>query len=161
MLAGAAIEALLFHAVARDQLGETRAAEAALERALDLAEPEGAILPFTVAPVRELLRHYPRHRTEHASLIRTILGVVAGLEGPQRGRPHPVLEELSDAERRILRYLPSNLKAPEIASELCVSPNTVRTHIRHIYAKLDVHDRDEAVSRGRELGLLARSWRCR
>ena len=57
----------------------------------------------------------------------------------------------------MIRYLPSNLKAPEIASELFVSPNTVRTHLRHIYSKLEVHSRNEAVERVRELGLLAPS----
>ena len=67
----------------------------------------------------------------------------------------PLLEPLSDAELRVLRYLPSNLRAPEIAAELFVSANTVRTHLRHIYAKLDVHTRTAAVSRARELGLLA------
>jgi len=56
---------------------------------------------------------------------------------------------------RVVRYLSSNLKAPEIAAELCVSANTVRTHIRHIYAKLGAHDRNEAVARARELRLLA------
>jgi LuxR family maltose regulon positive regulatory protein len=54
-----------------------------------------------------------------------------------------------------VRYLPSNLKAGEIANELCVSPNTVRTHLRHIYDKLDAHSRAEAVSRARKIGLLA------
>ena len=58
-----------------------------------------------------------------------------------------------------MRYLPSNLKAPEIAAELFVSTNTVRTHLRHIYAKLDAHDRGEAVARARALGLLAPSLR--
>ena len=58
---------------------------------------------------------------------------------------------------RVLRFLPSNLTASEIASELVVSTNTVRTHMRHIYAKLDAHTRSEAVSRARELGLVAPS----
>jgi LuxR family maltose regulon positive regulatory protein len=70
-------------------------------------------------------------------------------------------EELSEAELRVMRYLPSNLKATEIASELFVSANTVRTHLRHIYAKLDAHSRGEAVERGRELGLLAPGARTR
>ena len=64
-------------------------------------------------------------------------------------------EELSDAELRVLGYLPSNLTAAGIASELVVSTNTVRTHMRHIYAKLDAHTRSEAVARARELGLVA------
>ena len=55
----------------------------------------------------------------------------------------------------MLRYLPTNLSAPEIASELYVSPNTVKTHIRHLYAKLGTHRRAEAVERARALGLLA------
>jgi LuxR family maltose regulon positive regulatory protein len=59
-------------------------------------------------------------------------------------------------ERRPRDRTTMHLKAPELAVELCVSPNTVRTHIRHVYAKLDAHDRNEAVARARELGLLAR-----
>ena len=62
---------------------------------------------------------------------------------------------MSDAELRVVRFLPSNLTAAEIASELIVSANTVRTHMRHIYAKRDAHTRSEAVARARELGLLA------
>ena len=136
-------------------------AEASLERALELAEPEGMILPFVLAEAQHLLERVPGHRTAHGALVRTILGVLAGSSAPRRGAPAPLLDELSDAEVRVVRYLPSNLKAPEIASELFVSPNTVRTHIRHIYAKLDAHDRNEAVARARELGLLAPSARNR
>jgi LuxR family maltose regulon positive regulatory protein len=59
----------------------------------------------------------------------------------------------------VLRYLPTNLSAPEIADELYVSLNTIRTHMRHLYAKLGVHTRANAVERARALGLLAPSSR--
>ena len=153
----ASIEALLFDAVAREELGDTRAAGQSLDRALDLAEPEGIVLPFALAPIRELLERYPRHKTTHPALLSEILDVRAGSPGPARGDAAPLSEELSEAELRVVRYLPSNLTAPEIAAELFVSPNTVRTHLRHIYSKLDTHSRRGAVDRARELGLLAPS----
>ena len=55
----------------------------------------------------------------------------------------------------MLRYLPTNLSMPEIASELYVSHNTVRTHMRHLYAKLGTHRRADTVARARALGMLA------
>jgi LuxR family maltose regulon positive regulatory protein len=66
-----------------------------------------------------------------------------------------VREPLSESELRVLRYLPTNLTAPEIAGELSISRNTVKTHMRNLYAKLDTHRRAEAVARARDLGLLA------
>ena len=151
----ARVEALLLDATARDRLGDRRAAEESLEAALELAEPDGLVLPFMLWPSRELLERHPRHRTAHATLISTILDTLAGRAAPQRGPAAPLRDELSDAELRVVRYLPSNLTASEIASELVVSANTVRTHMRHIYAKLDAHTRSEAVARARELGLVA------
>jgi LuxR family maltose regulon positive regulatory protein len=74
-----------------------------------------------------------------------------------RAGPPPLLEPLTDSEVRVLRYLPTNLTGPEIARELYVSMNTVRTHMRHFYAKLGTHRRAEAVERARALGLLAPS----
>jgi LuxR family transcriptional regulator, maltose regulon positive regulatory protein len=62
---------------------------------------------------------------------------------------------MSDSELRVLRYLPTNLTVPEIAGELFVSPDTVKTHMRNLYAKLGTHHRAEAVERARDLGLLA------
>jgi LuxR family maltose regulon positive regulatory protein len=147
------VEALLLDAAARERLGDLRGVEESLEQALDLAEPEGLILPFTLWPSRELLERHPKHRTAHATLIATILDALAGRAAP---RSHaPLRDELSEAELRVARYLPSNLTASEIASELIVSANTVRTHMRHIYAKLDAHSRSEAVTRARELGLVS------
>lgn len=58
---------------------------------------------------------------------------------------------------RVLRYLPMNLSAPDIARELSVSVTTVRTHISHLFVKLGAHRRTEAVARARDLGLLAPS----
>ena len=151
----AAIDASLLEALAHDRLGDRRAAEASVERALELAEPEGVMLPFATFPVRTLLERHPRHRTAHATLLSDVLLVLDGASARHRAAPASLRDALSEAELRVVRYLPSNLKAPEIAGELYVSANTVRTHLRHIYAKLDAHSRAEAVERARELGLLA------
>jgi LuxR family maltose regulon positive regulatory protein len=71
-------------------------------------------------------------------------------------RPSEQLAEpLSQAEARVLRFLQTSLSAPEIARELYVSVNTVRTHMRHLYDKLGAHRRLEALDRARSLGLLA------
>jgi LuxR family maltose regulon positive regulatory protein len=81
--------------------------------------------------------------------------VVSGASRPARAdEATAVREGFTEAELRVLRYLPSRLSAPEIGSELYVSLNTVKTHMRHIYAKLGVHGRTEAVERARALGLL-------
>jgi LuxR family transcriptional regulator, maltose regulon positive regulatory protein len=157
----ATTEAQVLDALACEQLGETRAAETSLERALELAEPERILLPFILAPVRDLLERLPRHRTAHAALRRTILDVLSGDSPPSCADAAPLLDELSEAELRVVRFLPSNLRAPEIASELFVSTNTIRTHLRHIYAKLGAHGRAEAVDRARALGLLAPAHRLR
>ena len=71
----------------------------------------------------------------------------------------PPLEPLSDSEIRVLRYLPTNLTGPEIAGQLYVSSNTVKSHLRSLYAKLGTHHRAETVARARDLGLLAPSAR--
>jgi LuxR family transcriptional regulator, maltose regulon positive regulatory protein len=97
-----------------------------------------------------------------AALIAEILSLLAG-NGPASPaiRPQATLEALRESEICVLRYLPTNLSAPETANELYVSPNTVKTHLSHLYAKLGAHRRAEAVERARALGLIARSARQR
>jgi LuxR family maltose regulon positive regulatory protein len=150
---------LMLAAIAQDALGDEDAAMSALERALDLAEPDGALRFFLLPyPARDLLERHARQRTAHAALIADILSLLAGRQlAPQRAGPEPLLEALSESEIRVLRYLPTNLTGPEIARQLYVSVNIVRTHMRHLYEKLGTHTRADTVARGRALGLLAPS----
>jgi LuxR family maltose regulon positive regulatory protein len=140
-----------------DALGEREAAGRALERGLDLAEPDGLLFPFLLHPVPELLERHARQRTAHPALIRKIISVLGGRTPavPAARPPEHLPEPLSQAEARVLRFLQTSLSAPEIARELYVSVNTVRTHMRHLYDKLGVHRRLEAIDRARALGLLA------
>ncbi|MGH3190703.1 MAG: LuxR C-terminal-related transcriptional regulator, partial [Streptosporangiaceae bacterium] len=150
-------EAYVLEAIARDALGDAGAADSALERALDLAEPDGQLLPFVLHPAPGLLDRHARHPTTHPSLLAEIQDLLSGTQPSPRARPRPLLAALSESEVRVLRYLPTNLTGPEIARELYVSPNTVRTHIKSLYAKLGTHHRAGAVERARALGLLAPS----
>jgi DNA-binding CsgD family transcriptional regulator len=68
-------------------------------------------------------------------------------------------EPLTVSETRVLRYLPTHMGTPEIAAELFLSANTVKTHLRHLYRKLGAHSRREAVQRARATGLLTAAAR--
>jgi LuxR family maltose regulon positive regulatory protein len=151
----AAVEAWLFTAAAREQQGDETRAHAAVERALELTAPSGIVLPFMVAPVQALLERHLRRGSAHAALLATILDLRAEALAHVQDEAESPAHDLTDAELRVVRHLATNLTAPEIASELFISNNTVRTHMRHIYAKLGAHSRREAVGRARELGLLA------
>ena len=150
------VEAHLLAGLAHRALGDQRAANQAAERALALAESDHLVLPFAMTFSLELLESLPQHETAHAALLAGILDALHGSRpAPANQRPPLEAEELSPGELRVLRYLPTNLSRPEIAGELSVSVNTVSTHVRSIYAKLQVSDRSSAVQRARELRLLA------
>jgi LuxR family maltose regulon positive regulatory protein len=152
------VEAFLLEAIARDALGDPAAAGHALEHALDLAEPDGALMWFLMHPATRLLKCHARQRTAHAALIAQILDLLSGNRpAPPPARLRPPLEPLTKSEIRVLRYLPTHLTAPEIATELSVSTTTVKTHLRNVYAKLGAHSRAEAVASARALDLLAPS----
>ncbi len=154
------VQAFLLEAIARDAVGDPGAADRALEQVLDLAEPDGILLPFLLFPAPGLFQRHARQRTAHASLLADIRGLLASkTRAAPSAMSQPPLVPLSNSEIRVLRYLPTNLSAPDIASELYVSPNTIKTHIRHLYEKLGTHQRSEAVTRARALGLLAPAGR--
>jgi LuxR family maltose regulon positive regulatory protein len=173
------VSAFVLEAIVRDALSDRAGAWRALERALDIAEPDRMLFPFLLYRAPGLLERHARDCAKHAALISEILTLLPAWHGPgghwetggvpvpgaipadrpARVTDHPraLIEPVSRSEMRVLRYLPTNLSAPEIARELSVSVTTVRTHISHLFAKLGAHRRTEAVARARDLGLLAPS----
>ncbi|MEY9855539.1 LuxR family maltose regulon positive regulatory protein [Catenulispora sp. GAS73] len=151
------VEAHVLAGLAHDEVGAQDRAWESVERALAASEPERLILPFVMADAGALLESVPRQRSAYGPWLTEVLDVIHGAVPATAATaglgPGPV-PELSATELRVLRYLPTNLSRPEIASELSVSVNTVSTHVRRIYAKLQATDRSSAVQRARELHLL-------
>ena len=152
------VQSLLAEAVVRDQAGQVTPAEHAVERALELACRDRVLLPFLVDPVPELLKRYRHRGHAHAELISEIFELRAGFEATTpRQESESLAEPLTGCETRVLRLLATELSKREIADELYVSLNTVKTHVKHLYAKLDVRTRRQAVERARALALLTYS----
>jgi LuxR family transcriptional regulator, maltose regulon positive regulatory protein len=149
------VEAHLLDALACHDLGDDRAAQAGIERALNIAEPDRLIFPFAMTGAWRLLETRLPQRETHTALVADILDMIHDSAPARPGQlPGSPAGELSPAELRVLRFLPTNLTRLEIASDLSVSLHTVNTHLRHIYAKLGASDRSSAVQRSRELQLL-------
>ncbi len=150
--AGVVHEIRILRALAYNNEGDTTRALQTLRQALEGAEPEGYLRLFVDEgePMEKLLR----------------LAIDGGLSPdyaqrllrafPDRGDTAAAssTELLSDRELQVLRLLASDLTGPEVARELFVSLNTLRTHTRHIFEKLGVNSRREAVKRATALGLL-------
>jgi len=150
------VEAAVLRALTSVRSGDTDGARAWLERALDRAEPEGLRGPFLDAGpgLAELLRIAIRNGTAHRWLAAELLSSLGGESGEPGALPRELLEPLSAKEQVVLRYLPTLMSNQEIAGELYVSVNTVKTHLKSIYRKLGVTHRRDAVGRARELRLL-------
>ncbi len=154
------VESHLLAGLAQLDLGDRSAAAAEAEAALAAAEPDRLIFPFAMTGAAELLDALPPHETAHGALLADIFDLLRGTPAPSADRERQSeLEELSPSELRVLRYLPTNLTRPEIASVLYLSINTVNTHIRNIYTKLGTRDRASTVRRARELRLLSTGQR--
>ena len=117
-----------------------RARSTRLRRAVALAEPEGYVRVFDyLGPRLHALRD----------------ALATGSVRPARTQQPGLVDPLSDRELDVLRLLRSELSGPDIARELMVSLNTMRTHTKSIYTKLGVNNRREAVAPGRRAGSLA------
>jgi LuxR family maltose regulon positive regulatory protein len=153
--AGSVIEIGVLRALAYQRHGDIPAALSCLERAVTQAEPEGYVRVFADEgpPMASLLRVAARQQTG-GNYVRRLLAAVTETETEQNGPvKQALIEPLSERELDVLRLLGTELDGPAIARELMVSLNTVRTHTKHIYAKLAVTNRRAAVRRAAELDL--------
>jgi LuxR family transcriptional regulator, maltose regulon positive regulatory protein len=130
----------------------------ALEHALKLAEKERVLLPFAIqrAWIEPVLRHDP-------GLAETFRGLFQAPAGAGRPQARPdaagpaasvIVEQLSGRELEVLRHVSRMLSTAEIAEEMYLSVNTVKSHLKSIFRKLGVSHRREAVRRARQLALL-------
>jgi len=158
---GVTIETLTLQALAFRAQGDVERALDALQRALALGEPAGYARSFLDEgqAMADLLREAASQgiALEYVNKLLAAFEVAEHGSLEQPGPPpqsRPSMETLSERELEVLRLLNTSLSSTEMADELVVSVNTVRTHIRSIYSKLGVHSRYEAVARARELKLI-------
>jgi len=153
---GSEIEILALEALALQAVGQATPALTALSRALSLAEPEGYVRVFADegAPMARLLQLAAEQGIYPAYAARLL--DVLGAARPERervargGLPEP----LTDRELEVLRLLAAGLSNREIADELVITENTVRSHCKSIFGKLGAHKRWEAAHRAQEFGLI-------
>ena len=153
---GLQIEAYVLTAVARHALHDDRGAGDALEQALALAGPNSHRRPFldSGSAVQVLLEQRVRWGTSYRSFAGELLAAFRKRAPTVAITRAELLEPLSRREQSVLRFLPTMMSNAEIASELFVTSNTVKTHLKSIYRKLAVSRRRDAVERARALELL-------
>lgn len=150
-----ATDAALLEAIARGQLRQDSLAADCFEKAVRLAEPIGLRRPF-VGGHGQIASHLSRFQHLHddqSAFATEIVSLRSDELTPTIPRP-PVVQPLTDREMAVLKYLPTMLKSSEIAADLFVSVNTVKTHQRSIYRKLGVATRREAVETARSWAML-------
>ena len=177
---GKMISILILRALAFQVRHQEDKALSALKRALHLARPGGYVSTFVdEGTAMEIMLLQAVHRDIHSEYARQLLTALTHrkvaqspsleqaassvhpslrvVDQPFVGKnqvDQPLVDPLTDRELQVLKLMDSRLSQQEIAQELYVAVSTVRTHIRNIYAKLDVHQRYEAVQRAKDLGLL-------
>ncbi len=154
------IEALALASACKHLLHDDAGALDLLEEALSSAQQEGHRRPLLIvgSPLPELLKRRIRAGTSQRALVGDLIETLEQQRGAIRGHTadahHQLLDPLSDREEAVLRYLPTVMSKAEIAAELFVSVNTVKTHTKNIYRKLGVGTRTEAVRRAKRLNLV-------
>jgi LuxR family maltose regulon positive regulatory protein len=156
---GSLIEIQVLQALGLQSMGKADQAMKVLAQALMQAEPEGYVRTFVDEgrPMAALL-HHVLSRGVTADYTSRLLSAFPSAD--RRFQPSPPLaihsfsEPLSERELEVLRLLASGASNQEIAEDLSIALTTARKHVSNIISKLGVHNRTQAVSRGRDLGLL-------
>ena len=145
----------LLKALVHDGMGEKGLAIAELKAALGIAEEAGFFRVFLDQGLAlQPLLQRAKSQNIHPEYVDRVLYAFDGSVPLEKGEPKPIVDPLSERELDVLRLLRTNLTTPEIADEMVIGVNTVRSHIKNIYSKLAAHKRSEAVSRAKDLGLL-------
>jgi LuxR family maltose regulon positive regulatory protein len=159
---------MVLQASAMDKQGRTDEALAVLEEAVDLARPGGFIRPFVESgpTVEGLLKRLAAKNVALDYIGQLLAAFKEGQNGVKHGtsetqavgRPsvnnQPLVEHLTNREFEILDLLAQRLQTKEIAEKLIISTETVNSHLKRIYRKLNVHNRRMAVARAKGLGIL-------
>ncbi|ETP69872.1 hypothetical protein G159_04935 [Planococcus glaciei CHR43] len=150
---GSVIEILIVKAFADQLESGVSAGLVPLQRALSLAEPEGYVRVFVDEgpPIAALLEAALKKRIA-SHYVRRLL-TAFGQTKPNVPVKQNISEQLSERELDVLRLLRTDMSGPDIAQELNVSLNTLRSHTKNIYGKLEVNNRRAAIRRAEELGL--------
>ena len=155
---GSVLEIRVLQALAHQARGDLPEALAALRRSFDTPEPDSHVRLYLDegAPMQALLHHAARapDPVVQAHARRLLEHATASVEATAEPQQTVDRGPLSHRELEVLRLLDSELTGPEIARELYVTLNTLRTHTKRIFTKLDVTTRTAAVRRGHERGLL-------
>ncbi|MGV9711420.1 LuxR C-terminal-related transcriptional regulator [Gordonia sp. NPDC003424] len=151
-----AVKAAVFSAVAAHQLRRDALAIERIDEAVRLAAPIGVLRPFLIAgdTVPMLLTRRQHVGASDRDFVAKVLAACGGPSGEAEVDALVADDLLTERELVVLRYLPTMYKASEIAADLFVSVNTVKTHQQAIYRKLGVSTRRDAVDRARVLNLL-------
>ncbi len=142
---------------AKVALTSLRSQPDALLDALRLAEPEGYISTFTMEgrPLTDMLQSLLRRPKLEPHLQAYARKLLSAFEPPRKASAaQGLIEPLSEREIEVLRHIAAGLTNPEIARRLYLSPNTLKAHTQNIFLKLDVHNRLQAVSKAKELGII-------
>jgi LuxR family maltose regulon positive regulatory protein len=150
------LRVLILRALLADAAGDRAAARGSLAAAVALAAPEGVVRPFLdegepMAALLADLRGTARDARDRAFLTALLAAFPGRGSGP---RPAGLAERLTEREMEVLRLLAAGRSNAGMAAELFVEQSTVKTHLIHLYGKLGVHSRTQAVARARSLGLL-------